>query len=151
MNPHFSERLLDAPLYLLVTGLLEGALLGGAALVALAWVPTRGRAWYVRTVRRWATFAALLLVFGCIGNSVFMNLAYGRLYVSADTVVDFYPFIPFGQWMLDVTHGESRGRLLGGASLLQLQTIWFVVAGAVWAATLVTYFWAIRDRENATA
>ena len=66
-------------------------------------------------------------------------VAYERLYISADTVVDFYPFIPFGQWVLDVPFGQDRGRLLNGASLREVQMIWAVVAGAVWCATVLVY------------
>ena len=84
-------------------------------------------------------FAAILLIAGCIGNSIFMLVAYGRYYVSADTVVDFYPFFPFGQGVLDNQFGGVHGGLLNGASLRDVQSLWLAISAAIWTSTIVTY------------
>jgi hypothetical protein len=133
------DRLVDVPCYLVIVGFLEALVLCGAAALALAWIPAWGWRWYVRRVLRWSLFAFILLVFGCVGNSAFMLIAYERLYISADTVVDFLPFIPFGQWVLDTEFGHVRGRLLGGAALWHVQLAWACVAAGVWCATLWAY------------
>jgi hypothetical protein len=68
-----------------------------------------------------------------------MLLAYERWYVSADTVVDFLPFIPFGQWVLDFKYGSFQGHLLNGAHLWQLQLLWLSLAGVTWASSVAIY------------
>ena len=142
------ERFFDIPVYLAVVGVLELALLCLVSTLALV----RLRAWGWRTywvrVKRWAVFAALLLVVGCAGNAVFMLIAYERMYVSRDTVVDFFPFIPFGQWVLDVSWAGQTGRLLNGASLRQIQVLWGAIAAAVWATTILLYRGFVREQED---
>jgi hypothetical protein len=68
-----------------------------------------------------------------------MLMTYNRMYVSADTVVDFFPFFPFGHWVLDAELGTGRGRLMNGVSLRDVQVIWGAVAAAVWIATFALY------------
>jgi hypothetical protein len=144
MSIYVTNRFLDVLCYLMLVGMIEVAVLGLAAAVALAWLPFRGRRWYVRRLANWALFAFILLACGCAGNSVFMLIAYEHLYVSADTVVDFFPFIPFGQWVLDADFGSIRGRLLGGASLRELQAVWAGIAVAVWCGSTAIYMRASR-------
>ena len=133
------DRLLDPMVYLMLVGLAELVLLGVFALCALPFAIRRGWRWYWQGVGRAIALAALLLGFGVLANSIWMLVAYHRWYVSADTVVDFWPFIPFGQWVLDHEFGNVRGRLLGGATLRQLQLLWLVLASGVWLGTILSY------------
>ena len=52
-------------------------------------------------LRGWAVFSVLLLVFGCLGNLLWLAITWRKLYISADRVVDFFPFLPFGQLVLN--------------------------------------------------
>ncbi len=77
-----------------------------------------------------------------------MALVYGRFYVSQDTVVDFFPFIPFGQWALDFEYGGKTGFLLHGARLSQLRVLWLLIAFLVWALTILSYRGILRKRAR---
>ena len=133
------DRWLDIPCYLFLVGILHFALVLLSAVVALAGIPLWGWRHYVATTRRVAAFSLILWVVGCVGNSLFMVLAYERLYVSADTLVDFIPFIPFGQWVLDHQFGQLEGRLLNGAYLWHLQALWACVSALVWVTAIAVH------------
>jgi hypothetical protein len=145
---HMSDRLLDIPAYLAVAGFLELGVLLLVSVVALTGVPVWGwRAYWMR-VGRWTVFAVLLLVVGCAGNSVFMVAAYERMYKSVDTVADFLPFIPFGQWVLDREWAGHHGSLLNGASLPQIRALWGAIAAGVWLTTLLLYRGYVREQDD---
>jgi hypothetical protein len=143
-----AERLMDIPVYLAVAGSIELVTLLCMSAIALVRIRPWGWRSYRLRVRRWSVFAAILLVIGCIGNSVFMAVAYERLYVSRDTVVDFLPFIPFGRWVLNDEWAGQKGALLNGASLLQIQLIWAAVAAAVWSASVLIYRGWAREQGD---
>lgn len=135
-----AERLMDAYLYLVWVGLLFHATLIGLAAVALIPIFFRhGGLGYMRSLGRVVLFNALLLACGALGNHIWMAFVNDRLYVSQDTVVDFYPFLPFGQWALDVEFGGESGRLLGATQLWQLKVLWALLAAGVWALTVLLY------------
>ncbi len=89
-------------------------------------------------------FNLFLLFWGCLGHYAFIWLTFDKLYFSADRVVDWYPFIPFGQWVLDQTLGPIRGYLIDGATLWQLRLIWGAVALPVWLLTYVSTIRALQ-------
>jgi hypothetical protein len=129
----------DAYMYVLLVGAFHALLVGAAALLLIPRLFLSGWAKYSRALRRFLLFNALLLAFGILGNAIWMTLVYGHRYLSQDTVVDFFPFIPFGQWALNTERGGKTGSLLNGASLWELREIWALVAGLVWTATVVIY------------
>jgi hypothetical protein len=143
-----ADRLMDIPAYLVLVGLMELAALLGVAALTLTRVGSWGWHTYWLRVRLWSVFASIFLLVGCIGNSVFMLVTYERMYVSRDTVVDFFPFIPFGQWVLNAEWAGQRGTLLNGASLRQIQLIWAAIAAAVWSASVLIYRGWVRERED---
>jgi hypothetical protein len=149
MSGYAYDRAMDVVCYVMLVGMMQAVVLAVAALAALAWLPSRGRAWYLRRVARFALFTFVLLACGCVGNSAFMLLTYQSLYVSADTVVDFFPFIPFGQWVLDAEFGSFKGRLLGGASLRHMQAVWGCLALAVWCGSAAAYLGVVQSIERA--
>ncbi len=139
------HRLLDyepfesAFIYVLLVGAFHALLVGAAALVLTPRLALSGWKKYLRTLRRFLLFNALLLAFGILGNLLWMTFVYRHRYFSQDTVVDFFPFIPFGQWALDVEWGGKTGSLLNGGSLWELREWWALVAGLVWSATVLIY------------
>jgi hypothetical protein len=141
----FLHRLLDyepfesAFIYVLLVGAFHALLVGAAALVLTPRLALSGWRKYLRTLRRFLLFNALLLAFGILGNAIWMAFVYGHRYISQDTVVDFFPFIPFGQWALNVEWGGKTGSLLNGASLWELRGLWALVAGPVWVSTVLIY------------
>ena len=141
----FLHRLLDydpvayAYMYVLFVGAFHALLVGAAAVMLIPRLVLGGWRKYLRTLRRFLLFNALLLAFGILGNSLWMTFVYGHRYISQDTVVDFFPFIPFGQWALNVEWGGKTGSLLNGASLWELRGLWALVAGMVWTATVLVY------------
>ncbi len=118
--------------YLTIAGFVQAL---GALLIAPFFFPIARRLTdtsFPSVLRAFLTFNGCLLVWGCLGHYAFTAVTFGRLYVSADRLVDWYPFIPFGQWVLDQSFGEQRGQLLGGTSLWHLRLIWLAVAAPVW-------------------
>lgn len=75
--------------------------------------------------RRIATFAGILVVCGVPANLLFVLAFRDRYYVTADPIVDWMPWIPSGNWILDVTCG---GHYLGGASVVTLRIAWALLA-----------------------
>jgi hypothetical protein len=120
-------------------GSFHALLVGAAAIVLIPRLILSGWTKYARTVGCFFLFNALLLAFGILGNCLWIKLVYARLYISQDTLVDFLPFVPFGQWVLDVDYGGKRGLLLNGTSLWHLRSLWAMLASAVWTLTMLTY------------
>jgi hypothetical protein len=135
-----SDRLLDVLCYLWLMGMIQGTLLIAMIVVFLPFgFFTKSRRFYTNLVYNSAIFNILFLIFGCVGNSAWMLLTYNRLYVSADTVVDYFPFYPFGQWALDVTFGSFKGHLIGPGTIGSLRIIWFAITCFVWCATIAMH------------
>ena len=125
--------LIESLLYLLIAGVIQ--FVGGLLLSPLFFFVARrfSREPVSRLSDLYFNFNFFLLLWGCVGNWVFMSIAYDRFYVSQDTVIDWFAFIPFGQWVLNQTlDGQHAGYLTGGATLWQLRLIWFAVAAPVW-------------------
>ena len=131
-------------IYLLVAGAVQGV---GAVLVALVFFPVglrMGHFSFSQLLSAYLLFNAFLLLWGCVGHYTFLSLTYSKLYVSMDRVVDWYPFIPFGQWVLDQTLHGPRGHLIGDATLWQLRAIWAGVAVPVWLLAYVSTISILR-------
>jgi hypothetical protein len=110
----------------------------------LAPIALRSSTRYFFLVERIGLFSALLLLSGAITNLLWMGIVYNRLYYSQDTVVDFYPFIPFGQWVLDVRFGDETGALMGGVALWHVQAVWLLFALIAWGGAVFGYRWTAR-------
>ena len=136
----------ESGFYLMAAGFVQSL---GALLIAPFFFPIARRlrdTSFPRPLRAYLVFNGCLLLWGCLGHYVFTAVTYGRLYVSADRLVDWYPFIPFGQWVLDQSFGQQRGHLIGTATLWQLRLIWLAVAAPVWILTYASTAFALRLR-----
>ncbi len=141
----------EAFVYLLVGGGVQSA---GALLVALFFFPIAHRltpASWRQLISAYLVFNAFLLIWGCLGHYTFLAATYGKLYVSMDRIVDWFPFIPFGQWVLDQTLYGPRGYLIGDTSLWQLRVIWAAVAIPVWVLTYASTVLFLRSLPFAHA
>ena len=93
----------------------------------------------------YVVFNAFLLFWGCFGSYTFMAISFGKLYTSVDRLVDWYAFIPFGQWILDDGFGgDAHGRLIGNAKLSELQLLWAAEALPVWLLAVSSPIWVRR-------
>lgn len=144
-----SEVLLDIQCYLVFTGFFQLLLLIVAALLSLPVLFLRGRGKYLRMQGRLATFAAMLLLFGCLANSIWMITVFDHYYQSRDVVVDFFPFLPFGQDVLDREWNGRTGFLIGGTTLSQLRLMWLGFALPVWVLTVLVYRWVFHRPHTA--
>jgi hypothetical protein len=81
-----------------------------------------------------AVFAAILVVCGIPANLVFVLALRDRYYVAADPIVDWLPWLPSGDWVLDVPCG---GRYLEGASATTLRVAWALLAVPTWGVTFL--------------
>jgi hypothetical protein len=128
----FSIYFLFGGAFHLMTFLLLALLLSPIAFL-------RSSARYLFLIERIGLFSGLLLLIGAILNALWMVLVYQRLYYSQDTLVDCFPFIPFGQWVLDVEWGGKTGALFAGAKLWHLQALWLLFAAVAWGTTMLVY------------
>lgn len=130
--------------YLLIAGAfhLVAFLLLALLLSPIAWVRSPDR--YLFLIERIGLFSVLLLLTGAILNAAWMMLVYERFYYSQDTVVDWFAFIPFGQWVLDVKWGDETGALLAGAKLWHLQALWLLFAALAWGTAALVYRRVVR-------
>src|SRR4051794_3336080 len=102
-------------------------ILEAVALLPLA--RSRGRSWYGRTVGNSMLLFAVALVVGIPANAIFVGGLRYRYYVPGDPIVDWLPFIPSGEWVVDTAMG---GRFINGGSAQLLAAAWLVLAVPVW-------------------
>jgi hypothetical protein len=133
------DRFIDIACYLMLMPFVQAMLSLGILLLLIPIGFIKGWVLYSKFLLHIILFNVSLLFFGCIGNSIWMLLTYNKLYVSADTVVDYFPFYPFGQWVLDQTFGSFRGNLLGSGSVSQLQIIWVAITSFVWSSAIAVH------------
>lgn len=134
----------EAFVYLVVLGLLQGVGVLLFSAICLAFIPRLGFRRYLARVSSFALFNALLLVWGCLGHYVWLYFTFEKFYVSVDRMVDWFPFFPFGPWVLAEDFAGS-GRLLNGATIGMLRAVWAAVAIPVWLLTALSYL-GIRRR-----
>ena len=132
------ERGLSETWYYIVVfgGFVQGSVVLAFAVVTLFGSFTRRRRAVVGRFLRFLNFNAALLLTGSAASVVWGAVAWERWYVQADPVVTFQPVFPFGQYVLDATFGAFRGGLRNGASLTQLQLLWFSLALGVWSSAV---------------
>jgi hypothetical protein len=128
----------DYIFYVLFVGLYQALF---AAVVAVAILPFMSRVTqrsYGSLLSYFAVLNAFLLVWGGLGNSLWLHLTTNRLSVADDCPV-WAPFVPFGRWVLDSAAGWSGGwQLHGGATVGQLQWLWAAIAVPVWAISFLS-------------
>jgi hypothetical protein len=141
-----SSFLYECQVYVIYVGFLQ-ALAG--LLVAPFFFPLANRLGctsFTQVLRAYLIFNCCLLFWGCLGHYLFHSVTYGKMYVSADRLADWLPFIPFGTWVINQSFGDQRGHLIGEATLWQLRLIWFAIALPVWTLTSATTFCLMRLR-----
>jgi len=86
------------------------------------------------SIIRVGIFNLFLLGLGALAHIIWTISIYGKYYKSQDYAVDFYPFFPFGQWVLDryFSNPSITGELLGETTLFEMQLIWLLFALPVW-------------------
>lgn len=108
-----------------------------AVVVAVSVVPLVARVMqrsYGDLLRQFALLNVFLLIWGGLGNSLWLHLTANRLAVADDCPV-WAPFVPFGRWVLESTGGWQ---LLDGATIGQLQFLWAAIAVPVWVVSLLS-------------
>ena len=126
----------EAHVYLWIAGIAQSVVVALPLAIGFALLGRRPPP--LASFKAWVLVNACLLVFGCLGHWVWLSITWHKLYVSADRLVDFFPFIPFGQWALNQNLGEEHGRLLNGTSLWELRLIWSAIALPVWVLSLAS-------------
>jgi hypothetical protein len=123
--------------YFMSMGILSVVALGAVCIVfAVLAVWQRGT--FLRRAVHFALFAILLSTASALFNALWSCLIWGHLYFSTDYLVDFFPFWPITQRVIDAEFGGMRGQLLG-VSLFQVQLVWLLFASGTWTATILFY------------
>ena len=129
--------------YAVIMGCVHGVIAGAIALVATpGWkaMKLQARVFTLRLlVLNFSVFAL-----GGVGSMIWGAVAWERWYVSADPIVTYQPFVPFGSWVLKIEFGGQPGRLIAGASVATLVAFWWLLSAGVWLGAL-----AIAKRRNA--
>lgn len=102
---------------------------------SVLWV---GGVGYVECMASFAAFNVALVVWGLVGNYVWTVTAVGTMYFEVDPMVSWLPYVPFTgvsteQW------GDVKGGLRNGATLEQLEALWWATAWPVWLAAVATW------------
>lgn len=124
--------------YMLVAGVIHvaGVVAGAIALlVVLVWRPSFT---YIRLINRWFEFNVILLLWGALGNVVWVAIARNKLYLTCDPVVEWYAFAPYSSTVHDCVWGSFHGGLINNATDSELFSIWACLAVAVWALSWAT-------------
>src|SRR5689334_5175170 len=142
----------EIPVELLMYCMFGGLVQIAAAAAVMPFYLLLGRYLFRRPftwlIQVYGIFNACLFFWGGVGDLNRFTNTYDKLYHSVDGTVDWYPFIPFGQWVLDSGFGgDASGRLLGNTTLQQLQQIWWVMATCEWVLTFVCTIAIIRSRR----
>lgn len=134
-----AELLGESFIYAYFIGVLQLVAVAAVALFTVPAIFVRGLRAYLSCLNRLLLFNVFLLAFGVVGNAAWYVTAWDKLYVSMDPLVDFVPFIPAGQWILDAEYGGQHGFLINGATVWSLRVLWAAIASAVWWLTIWTY------------
>jgi len=117
----------------------------GSFLVAL--LPRKRPNLIARRIVRLGIFLGLLLGLGSLFNGFWGCLVFNRLYYSADYFIDFIPFWPITQGVIDAPFGNERGKLLG-VTLTQLQLVWCAFSLGTWCAIGILYWLISRALDR---
>ena len=116
-------------LYVVIGGLATILAAGIAVLVLVPLVALRGiRIFAARCLQIWVLLA-FVFVLGIPANALFTALMRYSAYVPRDALVDWLPFVPSGDWVVDFVCG---GYYLPGASATTLAGVWAVLALPTW-------------------
>jgi len=121
-----------------VSGTLDHVIIFALGCLVLVSLSFWWRTSYKRLVSRWGVFNIILFLAGAAVSGFWDCLVYGRLYVTADYVSDFSPFIPVTQSVIDAHFDDYSGHLIG-VSLRQLQLVWSLFAVVTWTFAAIVY------------
>ena len=133
-----ASALVEMYIYLFVVGAFELAALAALILILTPLVFTRGLRGYAAAVERVLEFSLALLLWGAVGNVVWVALARGKLYVAGDPFLEWIAFIPYSSRIYDYQWGAFQGHLIGSATDDQLRVLWGTIAAGVWLASWLT-------------
>jgi hypothetical protein len=141
--------------YFVVMGFFHLAVMIAVLLLAVPLLFVSRRMYFVYT-RGFCVFNVLLLVLSSILNGVWSCAIWGNIYFSTDYVIDFTPFWPITQNLIDMSFGDVSGDIFYGLSILHVQAIWLGFAFAAWAGTVFLYsktrrLWNMKNIEQKNA
>jgi hypothetical protein len=127
--------------YLLMGGALTAAGFGILLVLASPAVFMIGLERGAVLARHALVFVAVLFACGAPANAIFTLTMRDRYYYAADPFVDWLPWLPSGDWVLDIACG---GHYLRGASAWTLHWAWLALAIPVWALSIWCFRWLLR-------
>lgn len=128
----------EALLYAMCFGIIHASILG-AGLVVGTPLLSRGRKQYFDFARAFIVFNICFLLTSAVSNGIWSSTIWGRVYFSADYVVDFNPFYPISQSWIESPFGDVEGRIFPGFTILHVRVAWFLFAFASWAGAIFLY------------
>lgn len=130
------EALLSTVLFVLMGGLLTAAFSVVAVVPIVLASPFLGARRLVQMIRRVVLFIGLLHGLSLVANAVFVAAFRGRLYYSADPVIDWLPYLPFSGFATDPACG---GHLADDFSETTFVLAWSAFAIPVWVGTVLLF------------
>ena len=138
----FAEMINGVTFYMVLVGMIYACVFIVGAFFIGCWEslgPRPAIASYFRRVGKLALFLLVLLVVGDFFGVVWNTIIHNRMYHSPGyDGLDFVPWYPVTQGMVEASFGADSGRLIG-VKLWQLQAIWVVFAILTWSSTLLVY------------
>lgn len=128
--------MIETVVYLVFGSAATAALIAAILLAASPVAFAVGRRTYGRFAARLTLFAFVVFVCGVPGNLLFIAVANGRYYVPGDPLIEWLPFVPSGDWIIDPAMG---GRYVGDATVWSLRTLWASIAVPTWLVAAFIY------------
>lgn len=133
----FLERAMEATLgYLVFGGVASAAVLFVLLLILSPATIAIGARRALRHASSIIVFSTLLFLFGLPANVLYTLVMRERFYTDNDPIVDWLPWVPSGDWIIDVA---CRGHYLNGATVWFLRGGWALLAVPVWTLTVLAY------------
>jgi hypothetical protein len=122
--------------YLVFGGMATAVALLLAVLFVCPVAVGRGVRWWGRLTRRLSIFVCVLFLCGLPANVAFTLFMRERFYTDNDPILDWLPWIPSGDWIID---WACQGHYLNGASAWTLRLVWLILAVPVWSLTIIAF------------
>jgi len=146
LEPNVLEHLL---FYILFVGLFQIVLFLCIALVIKAFCIQKPEKFRSVTRTVWQ-FNIILLIFGCLFNSIWNWQIAGQLYYNWDVLLDYTPFWVIRREILNPPHNlEPSSGLAEGFMFWHLQLIWAIFTIATWLLSYLGYRRVFQPRLSA--
>ena len=130
--------LVETSAFLAASLAVQGVVFAGLAIVLLRTAPRHGVVGPIETLASFGVFNFALMFWGVWANYFWVLTAVGPMYFSVDPLVHWLPYLPL-TGVSDEQWGGVTSGLRNGATIAELQALWWALAWPVWLAAVGTW------------